>query len=352
MGYADAWAALNLDMPRTIPRTEYSVEGHYDLLRTVTGMTVTQDSPREVKDRVRLAFRRAWDFGFAWSVMVGGGHIKGRRTDMGHAVYAAGGTDWRDTQHCPFTDPAEVLAYDPVAEAGSTPHADLVAAFERHYAQAQTYDSDVVNMSGTYITLFSGLIEIFGWEMLLLAAGTDPAGFGAMTRRYEAWIRPFFEAFAASTVPVMMVHDDICWTSGPVLDPAWYREYVFPAYRRLWRPVLDAGKRLVFTSDGDYTMFFDDIVACGAHGLVMEPCADMAGFARRHGRTHAFIGNADTRVLLSGPISRIEAEVQRCLDIGRDCPGFIMAVGNHIPANTPVEHALAYQRAFERGRRR
>ena len=38
--------------------------------------------------------------------------------------------------------------------------------------------------------------------------------------------------------------------------------------------------------------------------------------------------------------------------IGRDCPGFIMAVGNHIPANTPVANALYYNEVFEELRRR
>ena len=33
--------------------------------------------------------------------------------------------------------------------------------------------------------------------------------------------------------------------------------------------------------------------------------------------------------------------------IGKDCPGFFMAVGNHIPSNTPVENALYYNACYE-----
>lgn len=182
--------------------------------------------------------------------------------------------------------------------------------------------------------------------MLLLAMGTDPVRFGEMAGRYEKWVRPHFEALAESNIPVVMCHDDIAWTSGPFTSPDWYREYVFPAFRRLWRPILDAGKRLCYTSDGDYSMFFDDIVGCGAHCLVMEPCCDMAGFAARYGKTHAFIGNADCRVLLSGSRGDIRDEVARCMRIGKDCPGFLMAVGNHIPANTPVENCVHYNDAY------
>ena len=44
MSYQDGWAAINLDMPRTIPRTEYSAEGHWALIKSVTGIDVSVDS--------------------------------------------------------------------------------------------------------------------------------------------------------------------------------------------------------------------------------------------------------------------------------------------------------------------
>ena len=84
----------------------------------------------------------------------------------------------------------------------------------------------------------------------------------------------------------------------------------------------------------------------------MEPCTDMAYIAEKYGRTHSFIGNADTRILLTGTREAIEAEVKRCMDIGKSCPGFIMAVGNHIPANTPVENCLIYEEAYRKYCRR
>ena len=79
----------------------------------------------------------------------------------------------------------------------------------------------------------------------------------------------------------------------------------------------------------------------------MEPWTDMAAVVERYGQTHVIIGNADTRVLLNGSKDRIRAEVERCMALGRNCPGFFMAVGNHIPPNTPVENALYYNEVYE-----
>ena len=348
MSYKDGWAALHLQMPAKIPRTEYSVLQHWPLISAVAGRKVDALSPAPAREAAQKAFLKAWDVSFWWNTWLdSGNYFKGRTTDMGHANYQAGGTDFRDTLRCPFKTVEDVLAFDPVAEYGIPDRGAIVRSMNQRYREACDFYGDMVNMSGMYFTMFSGLIHIFGWEMMLLAGGEDPAGFGRVARRYERWMTHFYEALALCEAPVIMSHDDIVWTSGPVFHPDWYREFIFPAYKRMWRPLLDAGKRLVFTADGTYTMFFDDVVAAGAHGLVMEPTNDMALFARQYGRTHAFIGNADTRILLSGTRDQIRAEVKRCMDIGRHCLGFFLAVGNHIPANTPVENAQFYNEVYE-----
>ena len=51
-----------------------------------------------------MAFEKAWDFGFTWSVLTGALSTGLQcRTRMGHAVYAEGGTDYDTRVECPFT---------------------------------------------------------------------------------------------------------------------------------------------------------------------------------------------------------------------------------------------------------
>jgi uroporphyrinogen-III decarboxylase len=183
--------------------------------------------------------------------------------------------------------------------------------------------------------------------MLLLAAGTDPLRFGDLANRYAAWVQQYFDALADADIPLVMVHDDIVWSSGAVFRPAWYREYVFPNYKKYFAPLLDSGKKIIFCSDGNFNAFIDDIAATGVHGFVIEPLTSLATIVERYGQTHVIIGNADTGILLCGSKPQIRAEVERCMSLGRDCPGFFMAVGNHIPPNTPVENALYYNQVYE-----
>ncbi len=295
MSLQDGMAALYLEMPDRVPRTEYSAHFHWNLVQRVTGISVDENSPAEVQAKASRAFTEAWNY-----------------------------------------------------EA----HEDIVRKFNENYDKRCAEMPNLVNMTGVYITCMSGLIGMLGWDILLTAMGEDSKKFGEFTNRYCQWISRYFEALACCKAPVVMIHDDIVWTSGAFVSPQWYREYIFPNYKKVFAPVLESGKRVLYTSDGTFTEFIDDIAASGVHGFVMEPTTDMSYIAQRYGKTHVFVGNADTRILLSGTKEDIRREVKRCMDIGKKCPGFFMAVGNHIPPNTPVDHALWYEEAYEEMSRR
>jgi uroporphyrinogen-III decarboxylase len=347
MGYDRGMAALNLEMTDHVPHTEYSAEFHWDLVRAVTGLEVSADSPPEARAQAAAALAEAWDYDLIWSITFSSGIFGDVCTSMGHAVYMERGEDFSDEIGSFFSSPEEVLAFDPWELLPEWDSATILDRYEENYRSLCQQFPDCVNMVGVYVTVVSGLIALFGWELLLTAMGTDPGAFGEMTNRYSSWIQQFFDVLAETTSPVVMVHDDIVWTSGAIFHPDWYREYVFPNMKRQLAPCVEAGKIILFTSDGDYTDFVDDIADCGASGFVIEPLTDMKYIADKYGQTHSFIGNADTRILLSGTKEQIRAEVQRCMDIGKDCPGFFMAVGNHIPPNTPVENALYYNECYE-----
>ncbi|MDR0494815.1 MAG: hypothetical protein LBG95_04215 [Treponema sp.] len=348
MSLEHGMAALNLEMPPRVPRTEYSAEEHWGLIKAVTGIDVSAASASAVKWEAAKKFRTLWNYDFNWSILIYNQVLGEYRSNMGHAEYVEGGEDFNNEISQLFSDPEDVFAFDCLEKLGTRDHNELVLRFDEHYDSLATAYPDMVNMTGVYITCMSGLIELLGWDTLLMAAGIDDRAFGAFTNRYIQWISQYFTALADCKAPVVMVHDDIVWTSGAFLKPEWYREYIFPNYRKLFDPLFQAGKKVIYTSDGNYTEFIDDIAACGIHGFVMEPTTDMAYIAEKYGKTHAFIGNADTRILLSGTKEDIHAEVKRCMDIGKKYPGFFMAVGNHIPFNTPVDNALWYNECYEK----
>ena len=70
MSYEDGWAAINLEKPKRIPRTEYSAEMHWELIKAVTGLNVGLESSPKVRKQSALAFMRAWNYDFFWSTLI------------------------------------------------------------------------------------------------------------------------------------------------------------------------------------------------------------------------------------------------------------------------------------------
>jgi len=170
--------------------------------------------------------------------------------------------------------------------------------------------------------------------------------------RWADLLMGYVEAWAATDIEVFLTHDDMVWTAGGIFSPEFYRTYVFANYKRYWDCVKDAGKKVLFCSDGNYSQYVDDLAAAGADGFIFEPLTDLELVCRKYGRTHVIVGNADTRILTFGTTGDVVAEVKRCMDLGRDCPGYFFAVGNHIPPNVPIENADACIEAYLSMRKR
>lgn len=346
MSYEDGWAAFNLEMPDRVPRTEYSAQRHWELINKVMGTSVSAESSQEEQQKATNLFMspKGWNYDLCWNVLVYTNHLGKFRTDMGHAEYDARGGDFRMMAESWYKDPEDVLAFRPEEHLPQYSHSELIKGFEKHYNLSRTNCPEAISKSGIYITLVSGLLEILGWDNLLMACGIDIDGFVKVADSYAKWCQQFFNAMADADIPVFMVHDDIAWTSDPFVAPEWCRQFIFPHYKKFFAPLHEAGKKILYMSDRNYSMFVDDVAACGINGFVIEPTTDMAYIAEKYGKTYAFVGNADTRILLTGTKEVIRAEVQRCMDIGKKCPGFFMTVGNYIPANTPVENVIYYNK--------
>ena len=344
MSYERGWQALNLQMPDRIPHTEYVSNPAW--VKRLTGLDL--DDPAEAAE-ARVAIVREWDYDLRWFNMA---HpAQPRMTHMGTAI-------WRkdfsvtDNRVCPFQEPEDVLSFDPASAIVLPPHEELVDHFSRTWQKGQEETPDAVVPGGYYNTIFSWCILTFGWDMFLTAAALDEARFDEVLEGFcEVSLRSF-RAQAECGCKVFICHDDIVWTQGPVFRPEWYREHVFPRYRRLWQPNKDAGIELLFCSDGDYTVFIDDLADCGADGFIFAPMTDLEYVAGEDGQEKVIIGIVDCRILTFGSEEDIWADVERCAKIGRDCPGYFFAVGNHIPFNVPVESVATYARAsVELGRR-
>ena len=95
MSLEDGWAAVHLEMPKRVPRVEFSItEYHWELMKAVTGIDVDQNSHETVKLKAAQAFIRVWNYDIFLTCLIGDEVVSAKRTNMGHAVYAIDGSDF------------------------------------------------------------------------------------------------------------------------------------------------------------------------------------------------------------------------------------------------------------------
>jgi hypothetical protein len=286
-----------------------------------------------------------------------GAHSSSGDADGRHHVRWGDGETWHwDWGHaCKSLD--EVFAYSPLKSADysaipvveSRDYRDEEAIYRlyRSYYPAEWGDEAPEGSdagTGFYNTMFMWPLLVFGWE-LFMEACLDPR-FDRVMEEFAEINRRVFRTFARLPIRFIVCHDDIVNTRGPVCSRAWMHRHIFPRYEEFWSIARAAGKRIIFMSDGRMDAYADDVMACGATGIVTEPYTDFKAIARRHPNC-VLAGEGDNRVLTRNDPDEIRAMVASMAETARMSGGYFMCVGNHIPWNvTPqgIERYLACSR--------
>lgn len=321
---------INLKPTKRWGHTEYSLGYHPDYLAKHTGLA--QGDP----NLLRCAHDK-FEFDFIWNVNDGLVDWKnaGRVTDMGHASYVADGSDQRAPSESPFKTMEEVWDFDAVKEYGLPDKDEQVRTYEQQVQQSRQAFPNQLTTGGFYKSIVSGAIAAFGWDMLLMAA-SDPCKMEHVLDSFFRFTRFHMKAWARTSVDVVIQHDDFVWTSGAFMNPDFYRTVIIPRYAELWKPIHEAGKKVLFCSDGDYSEFTKDVAEAGADGFIFEPCMDFKSMVDTFGKTHCLVGSCvDCRDLTFQKWDKVKADIDKTFEVLADCKGAIVAVGNHLPPNIP-----------------
>lgn len=192
---------------------------------------------------------------------------------------------------------------------------------------------------GFYNTMFMWPLLVFGYENFLSLC-LEPK-FERIMDEFAEINRRVFRAFARLPVNFVICHDDIVLSTGPVCSPEWMRKFIFPRYEEFWGLLRDAGKEVIFMVDGCVDAFVDDVMACGARGIISEPFTDYRAIAQNY--EDPFIaGEGDNRVLMRSDPEEIRKMVEEMVKTAGMSGGYMMCIGNHIPWNVPGEGIKVY----------
>jgi len=251
-----------------------------------------------------------------------------------------------------FKDEAEMLRFSPLAQGDFTgwhivedgDYRSEEVIYQRYRKNYPTEWGDRAPAGsaatvGFYNTMFMWPMLVFGYENFMrLCLETE---FERIMAEFAEINRRVFRAFARLPVNFVVCHDDIVLTNGPVCSPAWMRRFIFPCYEEFWGIVKAAGKEVIFMVDGCVDAYVDDVMACGARGIISEPYTNYKAIARKY-RDCFIAGEGDNRVLMRNDPAEIRAMVTSMAETGRMSGGYMMCIGNHIPFNVPAEAIKRY----------
>ena len=197
-----------------------------------------------------------------------------------------------------------------------------------------------------YTTLFMWGVEVLGWEVFMMAAAMEPDRF------LEHFLMPCAakskatvdEMAEASDSPFIFVHDDLANAMGPMFQPDWYDEYIFPHYPEIWGRAKERGKKIILVADGNMEAFLPQLIEAGVDGLMFEnPATPVEAVIEHFGQSGRFmIGGIDTTRLTLGTPEEIYRMVLALGKEMEDCPGFAIASCGGLHSNIPMANLESY----------
>ena len=246
-----------------------------------------------------------------------------------------------------FRDAEEVFRFSPLehADMRDWPHVVENWDFSSEESIAARFNwnrerkDGQASSAGFYNTTFMWPMLTFGWELFLECCLDER--FERVMEEFAEINRRVFRVLSKLPVNFVVCHDDIVMTAGPVCSPAWMHKYVFPRYEEYWAMCRAQGKEVIFMVDGCIDAYAEDVLACGARGIITEPYTNFKALAKRH--PDMFLaGEGDNRILMRDNPSEIEAMVKSMGETAQACGGYMMCIGNHIPWNVPGEAVKRY----------
>lgn len=138
--------------------------------------------------------------------------------------------------------------------------------------------------------------------------------------------------------------DDWGQQHGLIMGPAFWREFIYPQLKRMYRVVVQAGKKVMIHSCGDVDELFDDLIEIGVSCFnpfqpeVMDVDRLMVQYK---GRLSFYGGLSTQRTLPYGSTEDVRRETKHLLNMGRE-GGYVFSPAHAVEGDVPLENLLAF----------
>ncbi|MGD0627491.1 MAG: uroporphyrinogen decarboxylase family protein [Thermodesulfobacteriota bacterium] len=127
--------------------------------------------------------------------------------------------------------------------------------------------------------------------------------------------------------------DDLSYGSGPLIDPKFFRKYVFPWYEEVGALAKKQGLLFFFHSDGNIWPIMDDLVSIRFDAIhPIDPTSmDIREVKRKVGKKLGIMGNIHTDLLSRGTPEEVREITKKAIRDIAPGGGYALGSGNSVP---------------------
>ena len=145
-------------------------------------------------------------------------------------------------------------------------------------------------------------------------------------------------------VGALWISDDLAYTSGPMINPRYYRSWLFPWYRQMKAIGAQHDLPFILHSDGLLWPIMNDLLDIGFNAIQpIEPkVMDIAEVKQRIGDRVCLIGNVGLDYPLArGTPDEVDQAVKELVQIAAPGGGFCLGSSNTVTDYVPLENFVA-----------
>lgn len=199
-------------------------------------------------------------------------------------------------------------------------------------------------------SMFERAWTLCGMENLLMWMVTDKDFVHALLDAICDYNLAVIERAVQYPVDCIMFGDDWGQQKGQIMGPVYWREYILPRIRRMYKAVKQSGKFVCQHSCGDIQDLFSDLIDAGLdiYQTFQPEIYDMEKVKQEYGSSLTFWGGISTQHFLPWATpEEIKVKVRETIDLMGRQGGYIAAPTHAMPKDIPAENVIALIEALQ-----
>ena len=213
-----------------------------------------------------------------------------------------------------------------------------------HFYEAQEYLPAGMKIMALSGKIFTSSWMLMGFENLCLNLGQKPAFvqhvMDSVARIQLLGLKRIAEIPSVAGVWAV---DDLAFGSGPILNPATYRKYLFPWYEEFGHVCRQNDLYFFFHTDGVIWEILEDLIGLGIDAIhpIDPTCLHIEEVKEKVCGRVAVIGNISNQILEEGTPEEVSSLVKHRLKSIAPGGGYLLGSGNTVPDWAKIENYRA-----------